>query len=99
VQIAAGDSIYLALDSANHDPDAFVEPDRFWIERPPTDKKSLAFGQGKHFCLGARLGSLALEVALETLLERLPDLNIDTDQLKWEKTWVFKGLESLPATW
>jgi cytochrome P450 len=99
VQIAVGDNIYLALDSANHDPDAFVDPDRFWIERPPTDKRSLAFGQGKHFCLGARLVSLALEVALETLIERLPDLNIDTDQLKWEKTWVFKGLESLPASW
>ncbi len=100
VQIAAGDAVYLSLDSANHDPDVFVDPDRFWIERPPTAKKSLSFGQGSHYCLGAKLGSIEVEVAVETLFRRLPNLTIDNiDQLKWEPTWVFKGLESLPAKW
>ncbi len=99
VQIAKGDTIYLALDSANHDPEVFVEPDRFWIDRPASVKKSLAFGLGGHYCLGAKLGNLELEVALETLLRRLPNLTIDIEQLKWETTWVLKNLESLPAKW
>lgn len=100
VKIAAGDAVYLALDSANHDPEVFEEPDRFWIERPPTVKKSLTFGQGSHYCLGAKLGTIEVEVAVETLLRRLPNLAIDNiDQLKWEPTWVFRSLESLPARW
>lgn len=100
VQIAPGDSVYLALDSANHDPEVFDEPDRFWIERPATVKKSLAFGQGSHYCLGAKLGAIEIEVALEALFRRLPNLTIDNvDQLKWEQTWVLRGLESLPARW
>lgn len=99
VQIASGDAIYLALDSANHDPEVFDEPDRFWIERPAL-KKSLAFGHGSHYCLGAKLGTMEVEVALETLFRRLPNLTIDNvDQLKWEPTWVLRGLESLPARW
>ncbi|HEY8098751.1 MAG TPA: hypothetical protein VIE65_22010, partial [Methylobacter sp.] len=74
--------------------------DRFWIERPSTDKKALTFGQGSHYCLGAKLGAIEVEVAVETLFRRLPNLTIDNvDQLKWEPTWVFKGLESLPARW
>ncbi|WP_031437791.1 cytochrome P450 [Methylobacter tundripaludum] len=99
VQIASGDAIYLALDSANHDPEVFDEPDRFWIERPAL-KKSLAFGHGSHYCLGAKLGAMEVEVALETLFRRLPNLTIDNvEQLKWEPTWVLRGLESLPARW
>lgn len=100
VQIASGDAVYLALDSANHDPEVFDDPDRFWIERPSTIKKSLTFGHGSHYCLGAKLGTIELEVAIETLFRRLPNLTIDNiEQLKWEPTWIFKGLESLPARW
>lgn len=99
-QVAAGDAIYLALDSANHDPEVFVDPGRFWIERPPTVKKPLTFGQGSHYCLGAKLGTIEVEVAVETLFRRLPNLTIDNvDQLKWEPTWVLRGLESLPVRW
>lgn len=100
IEFAVGDTVFLALDSANHDPEVFDEPDRFWIERPPTVKKSLTFGQGSHYCLGAKLGVIQLEVALDTLFRRLPNLTIDNiDQLKWEQTWIFRGLESLPARW
>ncbi len=100
VQIASGDAIYLALDSANHDPEVFDDPDRFWIERPPTTKKSLAFGHGSHYCLGAKLGAIEVEVALETLFRRLPNLTIDNvEQLQWEPTWVLRGLESLSVRW
>jgi cytochrome P450 len=100
VQIAAGDVVYLALDSANHDPEVFVDPERFWIERPPATKKLLSFGYGTHYCMGAKLAQIELEVALETLFRRLPNLTIDNvEQLKWEQTWVVRGLESLPARW
>lgn len=100
IQIAAGDSIFLALDSANHDPDIFSNPDHFWIERPPSIKKSLTFGFGSHYCLGAKLGVIELEVALETLLRRLPNLTINNiDELEWEPTWVLRGLKSLSVKW
>lgn len=100
VQFSPGDTVFLALDSANHDPEVFDDPDRFWIERPPTVKKSLAFGHGSHYCLGAKLGTIEVEVALETLFRRLPNLTIDNiDQLEWEPTWVLRGLKSLPARW
>ncbi len=100
VQIAPEDIVFIALDSANHDPEVFDEPERFWIERPATVKKPLAFGAGNNFCLGARLGAMEVEVALETLFRRLPNLTIDNvEQLKWEPTWVLRGLESLPARW
>ncbi|TRW92094.1 cytochrome P450 [Candidatus Methylobacter oryzae] len=100
VQIGAGDGIFLALDSANHDQEIFVEPDRFWIERPLTVKKPLTFGLGSHYCLGAKLGTVEVEVAVETLFRRLPNLIIDNiDQLKWQPTWIFRGLESLPVRW
>jgi cytochrome P450 len=99
VKIASGDALYLALDSANHDPEVFIDPDRFWIERPAL-KKSLAFGHGSHYCLGAKLGTIEVEIALETLFRRLPNLTIDyVEQLKWEPTWVLRGLESLPVRW
>jgi cytochrome P450 len=99
VRIEPGDALYLSLDSANHDPEAFTDPDRFWIERPDL-KKSLAFGLGSHYCLGAKLGAMEVEVALETLFRRLPNLTVDNaDRLQWEPTWVLRGLQSLPVRW
>jgi cytochrome P450 len=52
-----------------------------------------------YYCLRAKLGTIEIEVALETLFRRLPNLTIDVEQLKWEPTWVLRCLESLPARW
>lgn len=100
VPIAAGDTVYLALGAANRDPSVFDEPDRFCIDRPETTPKTLAFGGGTHYCLGARLARIELETALETLFHRLPSLSIENPHgLKWKPTFTIRGLTALPAKW
>ncbi|MDD5034225.1 MAG: cytochrome P450 [Methylococcaceae bacterium] len=98
--IEAGDSLYVALGAANHDPEVFVQPECFLIDRPDETAKTLAFGGGGHYCLGARLARIELETALEVLFRRLPAVTIDNpDQLKWKSAFTVRGLESLPARW
>jgi cytochrome P450 len=67
----------LALASANHDPDRWDAPDAFDIGRPAIP--NIAFGWGRHRCLGVHLARMELRVALETLLDRLPNLRPDPD--------------------
>jgi hypothetical protein len=99
VTIAEGDTLYLALGAANRDPAVFDQPDHFDINRPDHTLKTLSFGGGAHYCLGARLARIELETALETLFRRLPNLRIQTDGLQWKPTFTVRGLESLPAAW
>jgi len=100
VPISAGDTLYLALGAANRDPVVFDEPDSFRIDRPEETLKSLSFGGGVHYCLGARLARIELETALETLFQRLPNLSIENPySLKWKPTFTVRGLRALPATW
>ena len=71
----------------------------YWcmIER---DVRPLSFGGGIHFCLGAQLARLEAEVALTTLLRRIPNLRIDdVENPKWRPTFVLRGLKELPASW
>jgi cytochrome P450 len=74
VAIPAGELVRLAVPVANRDPDVFPDPDRWDLERRP--KHHLAFGIGRHFCLGAFLARAELDVALEVLLRRLPGLRL-----------------------
>jgi cytochrome P450 len=73
-QIPAGELVRLAVPSANHDPRVFDQPDRWDLDRRPTNH--LAFGLGRHFCLGAFLARGEMSVALEVLLRRLPNLRL-----------------------
>lgn len=74
--IPAGEPIALVYASANRDGDVFDDPDSFRIDRPNM-KDSLAFGRGPHMCVGAALGRLELEVALEELLAGAPGFVLD----------------------
>jgi cytochrome P450 len=74
VEIPAGELVRLAVPVANRDPDVFPDPDRWDLDRRP--KYHLAFGIGRHFCLGAFLARAELDVALEVLLRRLPNLRL-----------------------
>lgn len=72
--IPAGQRIYLMLGAANHDPQQYDDPESFDIQRK--DIKHLGLGYGLHFCVGATLGRLESQIAVQTLLERLPNLRI-----------------------
>jgi cytochrome P450 len=85
--------------SANRDETRFPEPTRLNLERQPNPH--LAFGKGVHYCLGAPLARLEGEIALNTLFQRLPDLELDIplEELRWRQVPLFQGLERLPVRW
>ena len=75
-RIPKGESVLCLLGSANHDPAVYPDhPERLDITRP--NVRPLSFGGGIHFCLGAQLARIEAEVAISTLLRRLPDLRLD----------------------
>jgi cytochrome P450 PksS len=95
--IRQGDLLYLSLAVANRDPEAFAEPDRFFVVQE--GNRHLAFGAGPHLCLGMTLARRVLEVALGRLVRRLPRLRFDEERTPRRRvdSLVFRGLESLPV--
>ena len=98
-RIPKGESVLCLLGSANHDPAVYSDqPERLDITRP--NVKPLSFGGGIHFCLGAQLARIEAEVAISTLLRRLPELRLDdAENPQWRPTFVLRGLKRLPARW
>ena len=74
VALRQGDRIGLLLGAANRDPERFADPDRIDASRSPNPH--VAFGGGIHFCIGAPLARLEMEVALPILFRRLPGLRL-----------------------
>ncbi|MBP0109638.1 cytochrome P450 [Bradyrhizobium vignae] len=99
VKIPKGETVLCLLGSANRDPAVYPDrPDRLDVTR--TNVKPLSFGGGIHFCLGAQLARIEAEIAIATLLRRLPDLRIDdVENPEWRPTFVLRGLKRLPASW
>jgi unspecific monooxygenase len=95
VTLKPGELVGLLLGMANRDPLAFAEPDAFRPGR--TDQKNVTFGAGIHFCVGAPLARLELQVSLKTLFERLPRLRLAEDA-RFRDTYHFHGLEALAVT-
>jgi cytochrome P450 len=98
-RIAKGDNVLCLLGSANRDPAVYPDrPDSLDIERP--NVRPLSFGGGIHHCLGAQLARIEAEIAISTLLKRLPQLRLD-DAVNpaWRPTFVLRGLKCLPASW
>jgi len=60
------------------------------------DKKHLAFGGGVHFCLGAPLGRLQIEIALSALLRRYPRLRLGTEKIEW-RSGLYRGPIRVPV--
>lgn len=98
IPLAKGQSVVCLLGAANRDPAAYTEPDRLDITR--SDVRPLSFGGGIHYCVGAQLARLEGEIAIATLLCRLPNLRLhDLDRPDWRQTFVLRGLNKLPASW
>ena len=94
--IRAGERVVACLGAANRDPSQFPEPDKLDITR--TDNPHVAFAGGIHYCLGAPLARLEGQIAINTLVQRLPDLKLGADRLEWRENLALHGLKSLPVT-
>jgi cytochrome P450 len=96
--IPKGGNVMCLLGSANHDPAVYPDrPDQLDVERP--NVRPMSFGGGIHLCLGAQLARAEAEIAIGTLLRRIPDLRIDdVDNADWRQTFVLRGLKQLPAS-
>jgi cytochrome P450 len=93
--VPAGSALLLLNASANRDDRRFDEPDRFDIHRKVD--QHLSFGYGIHFCLGAALARLEGRVALDEVLQRFPDWEVDWDNAKQARTSTVRGWETLPV--
>ena len=99
ISIPAGTQVFLSLGAANHEPALFDQPQTFDIHRKNA-RKHISFGHGIHFCLGARLARLEAQIALETLLERIPSLYLAPDQtLEYSANMTFRGPRELYLDW
>ncbi len=98
-RIPKGEAVLCLLGSANRDPAVYPDaPEQLDITR--ANVKPLSFGGGIHHCLGAQLARIEAEVAIGTLLRRLPELKLDDpDNPEWRPTFVLRGLKRLPASW
>jgi cytochrome P450 len=91
----AGDTVLLLFGSANRDDHAFPDADRFDINRRP--ERQVAFGRGIHFCLGASLARLEARIALQALLARHRDWDVDLDSAVRLRSGPIRGYVSLPV--
>ena len=99
-QVLEGDRLLLLYQAANRDPAVFTDPYSFDITRPDA-KEHVAFGaNGRHFCLGAQLARLELQVLFEEILDRWPNVALaEPGGPRPERTGNFVlGLEDLPVT-
>jgi len=93
--IAKGQQAVILLGAANRDPAQFADPDRLDFTRK--DNRNLAFSHGIHYCLGAPLARVEAQIAINTLLQRLPALRLQTEDLEWRETVTLRGLKTLPV--
>jgi cytochrome P450 len=99
VLVRAGEPVLTANGAANRDPTIFDRPDELDITRQPNPH--LAFGHGPHFCPGAQLARMELQVSLETILSRLPGLQLAVPEsdLTWQEGTVMRSVTALPLSW
>jgi cytochrome P450 len=92
-----GTGVCLYYASANHDPETFENPEIFDITRNPNPH--IAFGLGVHYCIGAPLARVELQTALQTLIERLPRLQLINQVPDYHPRNVFRYLKSLEVSY
>ena len=93
--VPEGSAMLLLVGSANRDERRWTDPDRFDIHRD--EGQHLTFGYGLHFCLGAALARMQGRVALDEVLNRFPDWDVDYDSIKLAPTSTVRGYETLPV--
>jgi hypothetical protein len=96
-KIEAGDLVVLLMGAANRDPGQFSDPGRLDITR--NEGRHVGFGYGIHFCEGAQLGRMEVEIALNTLLRRMPALRlaVPVETLAWDSGPPLRALKAMPV--
>jgi cytochrome P450 len=99
VTVPAGATIFALLAAGNRDERVHADPHRLDVTR--TGGQHLAFGAGPHVCIGAPLARVELQVALASLLRRLPRLAlaVPESELEWKHGSFIRGVRALPVTW
>lgn len=98
VQIKAGDKLFLVMNSANHDPEHFENPDKIDILRDNASEH-LSFGYGAHQCMGKNIGRMEMCVMLEELTRRIPYLRLSKQTFTTLANTSFQGPEELWVEW
>jgi cytochrome P450 len=99
-RIPANSAVLASTQAANWDPRRFEDPTGLQLDRP--DNQHTALGHGIHFCLGAALARVELQVAIGSLLRRFPGLALATDvrELRWSSPGsMLSGFSEIPVTW
>jgi len=97
--VPAGSKLLVLIGSANRDEDVFTEPAEFDIHRPKDEmSRSLSFGTGRHFCLGAHLARLEAQVVLTELVRRADTFDVHAERAARVHSTNVRGFASLPTT-
>ncbi|WP_089025077.1 cytochrome P450 [Mycobacterium persicum] len=98
--IRAGEGIIIDLAPANWDRHTFTEPDRLYLHRSGADR-NVAFGYGRHQCVGQQLARAELQIVYRTLLRRIPTLAlaIPVEDVPFKHDRLAYGVYELPVTW
>lgn len=94
VEIKQGQMVMMLVGAANWDPEAFAQPERFDITR--SGMRAMSFGHGAHICIGMALALLEAQIAITTLVQRLPNLQLVDATPDWSPNFVLRGLHRLP---
>ena len=93
--IARGEMVMPFIGAADRDPSQFTDPDRLDLTR--SDNRHIAFGWGIHFCLGAPLARVEGQIAIDTLVRRLPTLELVSHEPEYRQSLTLRGLKTLPV--
>jgi cytochrome P450 len=98
--IRANDGIIIDLAPANWDADAFTEPDRLYLHRSGADR-NVAFGYGRHQCVGQQLARAELQIVFQTLFRRIPTIGlaVPIEKIPFKHDRLAFGVYELPVTW
>lgn len=95
-KICPHERVWISWAAANHDPAVFDHPEELVLDRSPN--KHVAFGYGRHRCVGLYFGRLMFKVLLETVLTRIPDYEVDSERAQpYTAIHLYNGYGSLPA--
>ncbi|TXS53577.1 cytochrome P450 [Streptomyces sp. uw30] len=101
VLIPKGALVQISITGANRDPEMFTAPNELDVQRPNVQATHLAFGYGPHYCVGAPLARLEMQIALGTLFARHPRmaLAVAPEDARWMTVPfpAFRGLAELPV--